>query len=171
MLLQKDRHYAPEQEHELLQTIDECSDRLDLLVGNLLDMSRLSSPGAEPLLRPVRWSEVIPSALRSVPAGRVRVDLPPNMPEIEADPGMLERVVANVVENAVKYAPGSDIAVVGSAGGLSNATLTGQPAGEVSIIDHGQGVPAERVVEMFRPFQRLDDIPQTTGVGLGLAVA
>ncbi|MHC6228564.1 DUF4118 domain-containing protein [Arthrobacter sp. MMS24-T111] len=171
MLLQKDRHYAPEQEHELLQTIDECSDRLDLLVGNLLDMSRLSSPGAEPLLRPVRWSEVIPSALRSVPAGRVRVELPPNMPEIEADPGMLERVIANVVENAVKYAPGSDIAVVGGAGGLSNTTLKGQPAGEISIIDHGQGVPAERVVEMFRPFQRLDDIPQTTGVGLGLAVA
>jgi len=171
MLLQKDRHYAPEQEHELLQAIDECSDRLDLLVGNLLDMSRLSSPGAEPLLRPLRWSEVIPAALRSVPAGRVRVELPPNMPEIEADAGMLERVIANVVENAVKYAPGSDIAVVGSAGGLSNTTLKGQPAGELSIIDHGQGVPAERVVEMFRPFQRLDDIPQTTGVGLGLAVA
>ncbi|MDQ0118733.1 two-component system sensor histidine kinase KdpD [Pseudarthrobacter defluvii] len=171
MLLQKGRHYAPEQEHELLQTIDECSDRLDQLVGNLLDMSRISTPGGEPLLRPLRWYEVIPAALRSIPTGRVRIDLPPNMPEIEADPGMLERVIANIVENAVKYAPGSDIAVAGSTGGLSNETLAGRPAGELRIIDHGQGVPAERVLEMFRPFQRLDDIPQTTGVGLGLAVA
>jgi two-component system sensor histidine kinase KdpD len=171
MLLQRGQHYAPDQEHELLQTIDECSDRLDLLVGNLLDMSRISSEAAKPLLRPLRWYEVLPAALHAVPAARVRTELPPNMPEVEADPGMLERVIANIVENAVKYAPESDIVLVGTAGGLSAETLGGRPAGELRIIDHGQGVPAESVVEMFRPFQRLDDIPQTTGVGLGLAVA
>ena len=171
MLLQKGQHYAPDQEQELLQTIDECSDRLDLLVGNLLDMSRITSDAAKPLLRPLRWYEVIPAALHGIPTGRVRTELPPNMPEIEADPGMLERVIANIVENAVKYAPESDIVLVGTAGGLSAETLKGRPAGELRIIDHGQGVPAESVVAMFRPFQRLDDIPQTTGVGLGLAVA
>lgn len=170
-LLQKGVHYAPDQEHELLQTIDECSDRLDLLVGNLLDMSRITSDAAKPLLKPVRWYEVIPAALHGIPAGSVRVELPPNMPEIDADPGMLERVIANIVENAVKYAPGSDIVLVGTAGGLSTETLAGHPAGELRIIDHGRGIPAESVLEMFRPFQRLDDIPQTTGVGLGLAVA
>ena len=170
-LLQTGVHYDPEQEMELLQAIDECSDRLDLLVGNLLDMSRITSEAAAPLLGPVRWYEVIPAALHGIPAGRVRVELPPNMPEIEADPGMLERVIANIVENAVKYAPGSDIVLVGTAGGLSSETLGEHPAGELRIIDHGEGVPAEQVVEMFRPFQRLDDIPQTTGVGLGLAVA
>ncbi len=84
---------------------------------------------------------------------------------------MLERVIANIVENAVKYAPDSDVVVVGTAGGLSPATLEGRPAGELRIIDHGRGVPAERVVDMFRPFQRLDDAPQAAGVGLGLAVA
>ena len=171
MLLQKGQHYAPDQENELLKTIDECSDRLDLLVGNLLDMSRITSDAAKPLLRPLRWYEVLPAALHTIPAGRVRTDLPPNMPEIEADPGMLERVIANIVENALKYAPESDIVVVGTAGGLSTETLKGRPAGELRIIDHGQGVPAESVVQMFRPFQRLDDIPQTSGVGLGLAVA
>ena len=97
----------------------------------------------------------------------MRVELPANMPEIDADPGMLERVIANIVENAVKYAPDSDIVVVGAAGGLSPATLGGRPAGELRIIDHGRGVPAERVLDMFRPFQRLDDAPQATGVGLG----
>jgi two-component system sensor histidine kinase KdpD len=166
-----DVHYTPEEEQELLATIEECSDRLDALVGNLLDMSRITSDAVNPLLRPVRWFEVIPGALGAVPPGRVRVDLPANMPEIDADPGMLERVIANIVENAVKYAPDSDIVLVGTAGGLSPATLEGHPAGELRIIDHGRGVPAESVVEMFRPFQRLDDTPQATGIGLGLAVA
>jgi two-component system sensor histidine kinase KdpD len=170
-LLQAGVRYAPEEQHELLQAIDECSDRLDLLVGNLLDMSRISSESVNPLLRPVRWYEVIPAALHGLPAGRVRVEIPPNMPEIDADPGMLERVIANITENAVKYAPGSDIVLAGTAGGLSSATFAGRPAGELRIIDHGQGVPVERVIEMFRPFQRLDDIPQVSGVGLGLAVA
>ena len=99
------------------------------------------------------------------------MDLPANMPEVDADAGMLERVIANIVENAVKYAPESDVVLVGAAGGLSHATLHGRPAGELRIIDHGQGVPAESVVRMFQPFQRLDDVPQATGVGLGLAVA
>ena len=146
-------------------------DRLDALVGNLLDMSRITSDSVNPLIRPVRWYEVIQPALHGIPAGRVRVDLPPNMPEVDADAGMLERVIANIVENAVKYAPDSDIVLVGAAGGLSTTTLAGQPAGELRIIDHGQGVPAESVVQMFQPFQRLDDVPAATGVGLGLAVA
>jgi two-component system sensor histidine kinase KdpD len=170
-LLQTGVHYDAEEQHELLQTIDECSDRLDLLVGNLLDMSRITSDAAKPLLRPVRWYEVIPDALHGVPPGRARIELPSNMPVIDADPGMLERVIANIVENAVKYAPESDVILAGTAGGLSSATLEGRPAGELRIIDHGQGVPAERVIDMFRPFQRLHDNPQTAGVGLGLAVA
>jgi len=164
-------HYTPEEEHELLATIEDCSDQLDTLIGNLLDMSRITSDSANPLLKPVRWYEVIPGALHSIPTDRIRVELPANAPEIDADPGMLERVIANIAENAVKYAPDSDIVLVGTAGGLSPATLQGRPAGELRIIDHGQGVPAESILQMFQPFQRLDDIPQSTGVGLGLAVA
>ncbi len=170
-LRQPDVHYTDEEEQELLATIDECSDRLDALVGNLLDMSRITSDSVNPLIRPARWYDVMPAALQGIPAGRVRIELPGNMPEVEADAGMLERVIANIVENAVKYAPDSDVVIVGAAGGLSHATLGGQPAGELRIIDHGQGVPAESVVRMFQPFQRLDDVPQATGVGLGLAVA
>jgi two-component system sensor histidine kinase KdpD len=170
-LLQTAVTYTPGEQKELLETIDECTDRLDVLVGNLLDMSRITADSVQPLLRPVRWFEVVPPALRGLPAGTVRVDLPPNMPAVDADPGLLERVIANIVENAVKYAPGSDITVAGSAGGLSTATLDGHPSGELRIIDHGSGVPASNVVAMFRPFQRLDDIARTSGVGLGLAVA
>ncbi|MET4538731.1 two-component system sensor histidine kinase KdpD [Arthrobacter bambusae] len=170
-LKQHDVEYTPEEEQDLLTTIDECSDRLDVLVGNLLDMSRITSDSVNALIKPVRWSEVIPPALRGVPAGSVRVDLPANLPAIDADAGMLERVIANIAENAVKYAPGSDTVIVASGGGLSTTTLAGRPSGELRIIDHGQGVPADGVVRMFQPFQRLDDVPASTGVGLGLAVA
>ncbi|MDQ0632774.1 two-component system sensor histidine kinase KdpD [Arthrobacter pascens] len=163
--------FTQEEEKEMLATIEDYTDRLDLLVGNLLDMSRITSDAVNPLLRPLRWYEVLPGALQGVPPGSVRVDLAPNMPEIDADAGMLERVIANIVENAHKYAPNSDIVIVGTVGGLGTATIKGRPTGELRIIDHGQGVPAENVVAMFRPFQRLDDIPSVTGVGLGLAVA
>lgn len=170
-LRQSNVQYTPEEEQELLATIEECSDRLDVLVGNLLDMSRITSDSVNALIRPVRWYEVIPAGLHGVPPGRVRVDLPGNMPEIDADAGMLERVIANIVENAIKYAPDSDVVLVGAAGGLSSSALDGRPSGELRIIDHGQGVPVESVVRMFQPFQRLNDVPSTTGVGLGLAVA
>ncbi|MGO4191384.1 DUF4118 domain-containing protein [Arthrobacter sp. YAF17] len=170
-LRQEGVRYTPEEERELLATIEDCSDRLEVLVGNLLDMSRLTSDSIKPLLRPVRWYEVIPGGLHGITPDRVRVELPANMPEVEADEGMLERVIANIVENAVKYAPGSDIVLAGSAGGLGPATVSGRPAGELRVIDHGTGIPADRVVDMFRPFQRLDDATQATGVGLGLAVA
>jgi two-component system sensor histidine kinase KdpD len=167
--------FTPSEEAELLATIENYSDRLDVLVDNLLDMSRLSSDTVTPLLLPVGWLSVLPAALRGVPDGRVRLELPPNMPAVEADPGMLERVIANIVENAVKYAPESEILIVGTVGGSGSSTIEGQPASELRIIDRGRGVPVEDVVAMFRPFQRLDDISfradGSTGVGLGLAVA
>jgi two-component system sensor histidine kinase KdpD len=84
---------------------------------------------------------------------------------------MLERVIANLLENVLKYAPDSDPVIVGSVGGIGNATVGGHPASELRIIDHGRGVAAENVVAMFKPFQRLDDVPALSGVGLGLSVA
>ncbi|MCU6482252.1 two-component system sensor histidine kinase KdpD [Arthrobacter silviterrae] len=174
-LRQSDVTFSPADEAELLATIEHYSDRMDALVGNLLDMSRLSADMVSPVLGAVMWQEVLPAALHGVAAGRVRSELPPNMPAVEADPGLLERVIANIVENAEKYAPDSDILVVGSVGGSGSATVNGRPASELRIIDHGKGVPAANVVAMFRPFQRLDDVSYSaqggTGVGLGLAVA
>ncbi|WP_255482364.1 histidine kinase dimerization/phospho-acceptor domain-containing protein [Pseudarthrobacter sp. NBSH8] len=101
-LLQRTVTYTPAEERELLETIDECTDRLDQLVGNLLDMSRITADSVRPLLGPARWSEVVAPALRGLPDGTVRVELPANMPTVEADPVLLERSIANIVENAVK---------------------------------------------------------------------
>ncbi|WP_287929669.1 DUF4118 domain-containing protein [Arthrobacter sp.] len=174
-LRQNDVQFSAEDEAELLATIEHYSDRMDALVGNLLDMSRLSADMVSPVLGPVTWQDVLPAALHGVPSGRIRRDLPANMPPVEADPGLLERVIANIVENAVKYAPDSDVLLVGAVGGSGSATVAGRPASELRVVDHGKGVPAEHVMAMFRPFQRLDDVSYGaaggTGVGLGLAVA
>ncbi|NQD87648.1 histidine kinase, partial [Paenarthrobacter sp. CM16] len=100
--------------------------------------------------------------------------LPPNLPPVQADAGMLERVVANIVENAVKYAPDSDVVLTARAG--AGITLGDRPAGELRIVDHGRGVGREEVLTMFQPFQRFGDSPAPGnstggGIGLGLAVA
>lgn len=170
--LQRQKRRLPEEiQTEMLDTIESYSDRLDALIANLLDMSRISSGSAAPLTAPVTWRDAIEDALRGLPGGAIRIDLAPNMPAIDADLGMLERVIASIVENALKYAAGSDIVIVGPSGAAGIATINGRPCGELRIVDHGQGVPAADVVSMFQPFQRLDDAPDGLGIGLGLAVA
>ncbi|MEZ2390843.1 ATP-binding protein [bacterium RCC_150] len=165
--------FAPEDERELLATIEDYADRLDHLVDNLLDMSRITADAVNPLLTGLGWHQILSEALRGVPADRIRNELAPNLPLVEADAGMLERVVANLVENAVKYAPDSDVVLVSRTGG--GIMVDGRPASELRVMDHGRGIPPADVLELFRPFQRLDDSPSTrdgrTGIGLGLAVA
>ncbi len=158
--------FPPEEEDELLGTIEASSDRLASLIDNLLDMSRLSGDAATAHLGPVHWLDVVGAALRGMPSENVRILLKPNTPPVEADFGMLERVVANIAENAQKHAGSTDIVVTSAVSG----TVKGFPAGELRIRDHGRGVGADGMVRMFQPFQRLDDAG-TSGVGLGLAVA
>ncbi len=158
--------FAPEEEDELLGTIEASSDRLASLIDNLLDMSRLSGDAATAHLGPVHWPDVVGAALREVPSENVRILLEPNAPPVQADFGMLERVIANIAENAQKHAGSTDIVVSSAVSG----TVRGFPAGELRIRDHGRGVGADGMVRMFQPFQRLDDAGPS-GVGLGLAVA
>ncbi|WP_307424022.1 DUF4118 domain-containing protein [Pseudarthrobacter defluvii] len=170
-LRRQNRRLPEEVQAEMLATIESYTERLDALISNLLDMSRISSGSAAPHTAPVTWRDAIEDALRGIPTERIRIELAANMPAVDADMGMLERVIANIVENALKYAPGSDVAIVGVSGVSNAADDAGTPFGELRIVDHGQGVPAAAVVEMFQPFQRLDDAPEGLGIGLGLAVA
>jgi two-component system, OmpR family, sensor histidine kinase KdpD len=162
---------APEEQEELLATIESGADRLDRLVSNLLDMSRITADSVAPLIRPVYWADVVGEALRGTDSERLRLLLPDNMPPVDADPGMLERVIANLVENALKYAPDSDVVIAGAVGGAGSARIGDVPASELTVVDHGSGIPADEVLAMFRPFQRADDTTPGTGIGLGLAVA
>jgi len=148
---------------ELLRTIEESTDRLDALVGNLLDMSRLAGGTVSPVMRAVGLDEVLPLALALVPPERIRTDVPESLPLLHADPGLLERVLANVIENADRYAPPGKPVVV-------SASAVGERV-EVRVVDRGPGVPVTTRERIFEPFQRLGDTPAGTGVGLGLAVA
>ncbi|MFJ4261255.1 ATP-binding protein [Paenarthrobacter nicotinovorans] len=177
-LRQEDVSFPPDVERELLETIEDYADRLDHLVDNLLDMSRITADAVNPLLSGMVWADVLPDALRGVPHERLRNELPPNLPPVQADAGMLERVVANIVENAMKYAPDSDVVLTARAG--EGITVGEQPASELRITDHGKGVGHEEVLTMFQPFQRFGDSSTAStaggtgtggGVGLGLAVA
>jgi two-component system sensor histidine kinase KdpD len=155
--------WSPEDEAELLEGIEEGADRLDHLVDNLLDMSRLQTGTVTPLIREVDLDEVVPMALGGVPEHSVTLDVPESLPIVAVDPGLLERAVANVVENAVKYSPeGAKVLVAASALGERV---------EVRVVDRGPGVPESAKERIFEPFQRYGDAPRGNGVGLGLAVA
>ncbi|MFE4815506.1 ATP-binding protein [Streptomyces sp. NPDC056704] len=155
--------WSEEDQAELLEAIEEGADRLDHLVGNLLDMSRLQTGTVTPLIREIDLDEVVPMALGGVPEGSAELDIPETLPMVAVDPGLLERAVANLVENAVKYSP-TDEPVLVSASAMANRV-------EVRVVDRGPGVPDEAKDRIFAPFQRYGDAPRGAGVGLGLAVA
>ncbi|MDX2761016.1 sensor histidine kinase [Streptomyces europaeiscabiei] len=160
-----DVEWSEEDQAELLAAIEDGADRLDHLVGNLLDMSRLQTGTLTPLIREVDLDEVVPMALVGIPdpEAAVVLDIPETLPMVAVDKGLLERSVANVVENAVKYSPDGEPVTV-SASILADRV-------EVRVVDRGPGVPDEAKDRIFEPFQRYGDAPRGAGVGLGLAVA
>jgi two-component system sensor histidine kinase KdpD len=166
-----DVSWEPEDEAELLAGIEAGADRLDHLIGNLLDMSRLQTGTVVPILREIDLDEVVPLALLGVPPEAVRTDIPETLPMISADPGLLERALGNVIENAVKYNAGNQAGPGGEACRVkvSASELNGRV--EVRVADHGPGIPDEAKERVFEPFQRYGDAPRGAGVGLGLAVA
>jgi two-component system sensor histidine kinase KdpD len=167
-LRQTDVQWTPADEAALLATIEQGADRLDALIGNLLDMSRLSTGSLQPFLRPTSIDEVAPVALRGLDAGgTVRMRVPDRLPLVRTDPGLLERVLANLFANALAYSPP----------GRPPAMRARHTADSVilEITDHGPGVPDPLKERMFEPFERLDASRREAringnGVGLGLAV-
>jgi two-component system sensor histidine kinase KdpD len=164
-LLQQDVDWPPDAQRDLLEAVDRGADRLTSLINNLLDMGRLQAGTLEPVLRDVGLEEVVPQVVAELPDGarRVALDLPETLPRVHADASLLERAIANVLENAVQWSP-PDQRVRVEAGCFGTNV-------DLRIIDAGPGVTAEQRETIFRPFQRLGDRSNSTGVGLGLAVA
>ncbi|MFF0225025.1 ATP-binding protein [Streptomyces sp. NPDC004629] len=158
-----DVDWSEQDRAELLEGIEEGADRLDHLVGNLLDMSRLQTGTVVAIVREVDLDEVVPWALVGVPEDSVDLDIRETLPMVAVDPGLLERAMANLVENAVKYSP-PDRRVMVSASAIADRV-------EVRVVDRGPGIPDEAKDRIFEPFQRYGDAPRGAGVGLGLAVA
>jgi two-component system sensor histidine kinase KdpD len=166
-MLQEDVDWLPEERREFLEAIAQESDRLDRIVGNLLDLSRIQGG----VLVPARqWHDptvVLRESLRRLsPATRghqLVVDFPDDMEPILLDPVEIDQVVANLVENAAKHTPtGGQIRV-------SAASIDGEL--RVSVEDSGPGLPAEAIPRLFEPFYRAPQARAVRGSGLGLAVA
>jgi K+-sensing histidine kinase KdpD len=163
-LRQRDVAWTPEEQGELLATIEASADRLDGLIGNLLAMSRLQAGALSVSLQPVALDAVVAQALIDANAADVEVHVPDDLPEAVADPGLLERVVANLVDNARRFSPpGRPVRVEAEV--LEDGRL------RLRVIDHGPGVAEQEWTRIFKPFQRLDDRRSGDGVGLGLAIA
>ena len=139
-------------------------DRLTALVTNLLDLSRLQAGVLSVSSRPVALDEIVSRALDHAAHGaRIDVDVPHLLPAVLADAGLLERVIANLVENALRYAPADQQVRV--------AASTHGAMVELRVIDRGPGIPPDERESVFAPFQRRDDHATGGGVGLGLAIA
>jgi two-component system sensor histidine kinase KdpD len=161
-LRQGDVTWTADDTSSFLTTIEEETDRLTRLVVNLLDMSRVSAGALRPALRPVGIDEVLPSALAGLgtAAAAIRIDTPADLRPALADPALLERVLANVVENAIVH---------GAPPVCVSAGVVGERI-HVRVEDRGPGIPRGQRNVVLQPFQRAGD-ETPGGVGLGLAVA
>ncbi len=162
--------FSAEDTAELLATVEESVDQLTALVDNLLDSSRLAAGVLRPQLKRVYLEEVVQRALLSISRGatgfgarglnRIKVDIGDGV--VMADAGLLERVLANLIDNALRYAPDSMVRV--NAGRVGDRML-------INVVDEGPGVPQGTEEQLFEPFQRMGDRDNKYGVGLGLSVA
>ena len=157
--------WTPAQLAEALLTVDEETDRLNRLVGNLLDASRLQIGALAVALHPAGVADVVGASLQSIgaTAGSVEVCIDPDVPLVTCDPALLERSLANVISNAVRHnPPGHPVRV-------ESSFVAG--AVHIRVVDRGPGVPAGQRSKVLAPFQRLGDQHTSDGVGLGFSIA
>jgi two-component system, OmpR family, sensor histidine kinase KdpD len=150
---------------ELLATAEESLDQLIRLATSLLDVSRLQAGAQAVFPRPADLGGIVTESLDSLgPQGRpVTTDIPSGLPDVVADPAITERVIGNLLSNALRYASPA-----------SPPLLTARACGdrvELRVVDHGPGIPEADRKRVFLPFCRLGDADSRTGVGLGLMVS
>ena len=164
-LRQSDITWSPTDEADMLESIEESADRLNAMVGNLLDMSRLQTGTVSTHVQELHLQDVVAASVAALgdQGIRVRAWFPEDLPLFRADAGLLDRVLANLLENALKHSPGRQEVVIGGSGTRSRI--------QIRVVDRGMGVPDALKDQIFAPFQRFGDAPRGEGVGLGLAVA
>ena len=164
-LLSDEVDWDPAASKALLETIDAEAERLNTLVGNLLDMSRLQTGTFTINSQAIGIEEIVSAAIIGlhVPQERLEVEVPETLPRVTVDPTLVERAIANLIDNAVKFSPAARPVRV-EAGAVGHEL-------HLRVVDTGPGIPVAERKRVFLPFQRLGDNPNGFGVGLGLAVA
>lgn len=163
-LRSKEITWSPQDEEELKAAIEESADRLEGLVGNLLDLSRLQVGALVATITPTDLEELVPSTSAGLSnPDRVSWMIEPDARVVQADAGLLDRVLNNLLENAIRYQTSNEPVLV-----LASRV---RDRVEIRVIDNGVGVPSDDQERIFEPFQRQSDVPSDDGLGLGLAVA
>jgi two-component system sensor histidine kinase KdpD len=164
-LRQPDVDWPPAARAAFLADIEDETDRLTRIVTNLLDLSRLEAGVLRPRRRPSSTEDLLAGVLHGLGdrAGRVETQLTPGLPDLDTDPALVERILANLVENALRWAPMSTPVLVRAHAHRDEV--------QIHVIDHGPGIPPGERTAAVRPFHRLTDDGPGRGLGLGLAIA
>ncbi|WP_025157589.1 DUF4118 domain-containing protein [Leifsonia aquatica] len=164
-LRQTDLALSETDREDLLETAEDSLGGLAALVTNLLDVSRVEAGVLGVSIAPTELDDVISPALDELGVGPadVELDIAPELPLLAADGVLLQRVVVNLLGNALRYSPAGQRPV------LAASEFGGTV--QVRVIDRGPGIPSERRDAVFLPFQRLGDTDNDTGIGLGLALS
>lgn len=166
-LLDYDVDWEVQARQELLETIDEETDHLNWLVGNLLDMSRIEAGALNPARQWNHLSEILESALQRVHRTahdyQIEIDFPDDLPLVPADFMQIERVFVNLISNSAKYAPsGTSIQITGRVQSPDSVI--------VQVTNQGPPVAQEHLERIFEKFYRVTDAERITGTGLGLSI-
>jgi two-component system sensor histidine kinase KdpD len=164
-LLDEGATFTSDDRRDLLETIRQEAQRLNRLVGNLLDLSRIRAGAVTPASSPAAIDEVVEGVvarLQPVLAGhRVRLMLRGDLPDVPMDVVQIDQVLTNLLENAVKFSPSGTVVTV--------STARWHDTAEVRVVDHGPGIPNDERERVFEPFVRGEQ-GSATGAGLGLSI-
>ena len=157
--------WTDEQRRGLLETAENSLERLNRLIDNLLDMSRLQAGALALHFDRVSFQDLLPQVLTSIPTSSSEVNLSysTDLPEIRTDAGLLERALANLISNALTHGASAEKPAITLSRHARNV--------QIRIIDHGRGIDLSDPTKVFTPFKRLGDVNNKVGVGLGLALS
>ncbi len=166
-LLDPSVHYGEAQERELLTTILEETDRLNRLVGNILDLTKIRAGALTPAREVAAMDEIAEAVLARMrprlDAVTLRTSIHEDLPDVRVDPMQMDQVLTNLLENAARYSP--------PAGEIHVSVIAPPGVVRVRVSDHGPGIPEEDRERVFEPFYRGHTSPETPGSGLGLAIS
>lgn len=166
-LLAEGSHYSEDERRDVLQTVVEEADHLNLIVANLLDLARMRAGALVPSTQPILIEEVVGAVLqrmrRSLGGVSMRTTIRPDLPAVEADPTQLEQVLTNVLENAIRFSP--------PGGEIHITAARWRSSVQVRVTDQGPGIAAEDRERVFEEFFRRDAPGVRSGTGLGLSIA
>jgi two-component system sensor histidine kinase KdpD len=165
--LRQDSRVLTETKKELMENACEQSDRLNRIVGNLLDMTRVEAGALKVSIKMCDLSDVLGVALNElgpkVEGRALEIHIPNSFPEIPMDFSLMVKVLVNILDNAIKYSEDDTPIQV-------DATSEGGRA-EIAISDWGIGIPEKDAARVFEKFYRIEKLKEVPGIGLGLSIA